>query len=122
MKFAKILFAAALLVAGVAMAEDKVAKIAYSQIVAHPALDEIYAGMLDGLTKHGYVVGKNLQIDYQVAQGDMAINNQIAQKFVGDKPDVIVASTTPSAQAVVAAARGRLPIVLQGLLTQWLQN
>lgn len=115
MKFAKTLFAAALLLAGVAMAEDKVAKIAYSQIVAHPALDEIYAGMLDGLTKHGYVVGKNLQIDYQVAQGDMAINNQIAQKFVGDKPDVIVASTTPSAQAVVSAARGRLPIVFTGI-------
>lgn len=115
MDFRIFLLASAMATSAMALAQEKVAKIAYSQIVAHPALDEIYAGMIDGLEKQGYVLGKNIEIDYQIAQGDMAINNQIAQKFVGNKPDVIVASTTPSAQAVVSAARGRLPIVFTGI-------
>lgn len=115
MKVRKLWLSAAIAFSAAVMAQEKAAKIAYSQIIAHPALDEIYAGMVQGLQEHGYVVGKNLHIDYQIAQGDMAINNQIAQKFVGDKPDVIVASTTPSAQAVIAAAKGRLPIVFTGI-------
>lgn len=90
-------------------------RLAYSQIIAHPALDDIYSGMIFGLEEAGYKLNENLFIDYQIAQGDMALNNQIAKKFVGDKPDFIIASTTPSAQAVIAAAHGRLPIIFTGV-------
>jgi putative ABC transport system substrate-binding protein len=45
------------------------------------------------------------QKDYQSAQGATATASQIAKKFAGDKPDIIVAIATPSAQAVVSSAR-----------------
>ena len=89
--------------------------IAYSQIIAHPALSAIYQGMIEELENAGYQIGKDFRIDYQIAQGDMAINTQIAQKFAGDKPALIVASTTPSAQAVLAAVRGAIPVVFTGV-------
>ncbi|WP_438452511.1 ABC transporter substrate-binding protein, partial [Listeria monocytogenes] len=39
---------------------------------------------------------------------------QIARKFVGDKPDVIVAIATPAAQSVVAATKS-VPVVYSGV-------
>ena len=39
---------------------------------------------------------------------------QIARKFVGDKPDAIVAIATPSAQAVIASTK-TVPVVLSAV-------
>ena len=75
-------------------------------IVEHPALDAVRQGILDELRQHGYLPGDNLDWEFQSAQGDTSIAGQIARKFVGDAPDVIVAIATPSAQSVAAAARG----------------
>jgi putative ABC transport system substrate-binding protein len=90
-------------------AADKTLKI--TAIVEHPALDAARKGIKDELAERGYEVGKNLSWEFQSAQGDVGTAGQIAKKFVGDNPDVIVAIATPSAQAVVAAARGSVPIV-----------
>jgi len=96
--------------ASVAIAADiKTVKI--TQIVEHPALDSTRRGIVDELGAQGFKEGQNLKIEYQSAQGDVGTAGQIAQKFVGDNPDVIVPISTPSAQAVVAAAKGRLPVV-----------
>ena len=51
-----------------------------------------------------------MTLDYQNAQGNPATAAQIARKFAGAQPDVIIAIATPSAQAVAAATR-ELPIV-----------
>src|SRR5690606_32707217 len=79
--------------------------VAVTSIVEHPALDAIKDGVQESLTKAGYTEAKGLKWQFQTAQGNTAIAAQIARKFVGDKPDVIVAIATPSAQAVVSAAR-----------------
>ena len=84
--------------------------VALTQIVEHPSLDAARHGILDELAAAGYTPGQNLKIDYQNAQGNPITAAQIARKFVGDRPDVIVTITTPSAQAVVAATR-ELPVV-----------
>src|SRR5699024_8360061 len=47
---------------------------------------------------------------FQTAQGNTAIATQIARKYVGDEPDVIVAIATPAAQAVVSATKS-IPVV-----------
>lgn len=39
---------------------------------------------------------------------------QIARKFVGDKPDAIVAIATPSAQAVIASTK-TVPVVFSAV-------
>ncbi len=85
-------------------------KIAITAIVEHPALDAVRQGVLDELKAQGYEEGKNLTVDFQSAQGSTANAAQIAKKFVGDNPDLIVAISTPSAQSVVAATK-TIPVV-----------
>ncbi len=91
-----------------ARAADKF--VAITQIVEHPALDACRKGVKDELAEAGFVVGKNLKWEYQSAQGNPATAAQIARKFAGERPDVIVAISTPSAQTAVSAA-GSVPVV-----------
>jgi putative ABC transport system substrate-binding protein len=75
-----------------------------------PQLVEVKDGVIKGLTDRGYTDGKNVKIDFKSAQGNFGTAQQIARQFVGDNPTVIVAITTPAAQAVVAATKD-IPIV-----------
>lgn len=79
--------------------------VAITQIVEHPALDSVRQGVKDVLAESGWKEGENLKWEYQSAQGNPTTAAQIAKKFAGSNPDVIVAIATPSAQAVVASAR-----------------
>ena len=89
-------------------------RIAITAIVDHPSLNAIRQGVLDQLKAEGFEEGKNLQVDFQSAQGNPSTATQIAKKFAGDNPDVIVAITTPSAQAVAAATK-TIPVVFAGI-------
>lgn len=84
--------------------------VSVTSIVEHPALDAIKDGVKQALADAGYSEAKGLAWEFQTAQGNTAIATQIARKFVGDKPDIIVAIATPSAQAVVAATK-TIPVV-----------
>ena len=88
--------------------------VAITQIVEHPALDATRKGVKDALAKAGFEEGKTLKWSYENAQGNGATASQIAKKFVGDAPDVIVAIATPSAQAVAAATRD-IPLVFSAV-------
>jgi putative ABC transport system substrate-binding protein len=101
--------AAILLAAAQGRSADTVT-IAVTAIVEHPALDAVRDGVRDELEAEGYAQGKNLTFVYESAQGNPATAAQIARKFVGDGPDVIVPISTPSAQAVVAATQD-IPVV-----------
>ncbi|QDX91453.1 ABC transporter substrate-binding protein [Brevibacillus laterosporus] len=91
-------------------AQDKNVKIGVSQFVQHPALDSIYQGIKDGLKDRGFEEGKNLEVDYQNANGELNNSITIAQKFASDKKDVAVAIATPSAQALAKAIED-VPVV-----------
>ena len=95
-------------------AQDKMHNVAITAIVEHPALDTIRQGVVEELAREGFVEGKNININFQSAQGSTATAAQIARKFVGDKADIIIPITTPSAQPVVAATRS-VPIVFSGV-------
>lgn len=95
------------LAAGLSQAQS----VAVVSFVEHPALDAMRDGVAEALAEAGYGKdNKDFSWQFQSAQGNNAVAAQIARKFVGDKPDVIVAIATPAAQAVVAATR-RIPIV-----------
>ena len=83
-----------MLMAGVAQAET--VNLGITQIVEHPALDASRQGALDELAERGYVEGENLAIDFQNAQGNPTIAAQIARKFAGERPDMVLAISTPS--------------------------
>lgn len=93
----------------VAVAADT-KSVAVTAIVDHAALNDVRDGVKDALKAAGYEAGKNLNWEYQSAQGNPAIAGQIARKYVGERADVIVAIATPSAQAVVAATK-TIPVV-----------
>jgi len=95
-----------------AFAADKAVLV--TAIVEHPALDAVRDGVKDELKDEGFEAGKNLKWEYQSAQGNTGTAAQIARKFIGDKPDAIVAIATPSAQAVVAATKS-IPVVYSGV-------
>ena len=94
-----------------AIQEAKVQKtVAIVQIVEHPALDATRQGILDELQD------KKIKVEFQSAQGNSALATQIAQKFVGMHPDVMVGISTPAAQALVSANQQySIPIVFSSV-------
>ncbi|WMJ82768.1 ABC transporter substrate-binding protein [Oscillospiraceae bacterium LTW-04] len=88
-------------------------KIGLVQMMEHPSLDEIREAIFTELTAQGFDASK-VDIDYQNGQGDMNTLNSIAQKFVGDEVDMIIAIATPAAQAA-AAATTDIPIIFSAV-------
>ncbi|WP_204104131.1 MULTISPECIES: ABC transporter substrate-binding protein [Spirulina sp. CCY15215] len=84
--------------------------VAITQIVEHPALDATREGVKDELAEAGLKEGENLKWEWESAQGNPSTAAQIASKFVGDRPDVIVAIATPSAQAIISATK-EIPVI-----------
>ncbi len=72
------------------------------QIVEHNALDAAYRGFVNALKDKGYVDGQNMTLDYRNAQGSMDTLSSIADYFVGQNVDLILAIATPSAQTIAA--------------------
>lgn len=93
--------------AGSSAAGPKTIRISMTQIVEHPALDAARKGFQDALAAAGVT---NVKFDFQNAQGDMSTAQAIAEKFAADKPDLILAIATPSAQAV-AKATTSIPVL-----------
>ena len=91
-------------------AEAEQYKVGVVQLVQHGALDQANQGMIDGLAANGYVEGENLVVDQQNAQGDQSNLQNIAQQFVANENDIILAIATPAAQ-VMASATEDIPIV-----------
>ena len=89
---------------------QKAVKVGIVQLVEHNALDAANKGFVDGLKERGYEEGKNLTIDRQNAQADQSNLQNIAQRFVNDKVNLICAIATPAAQTVANATK-HIPIV-----------
>ncbi|MBR6529537.1 MAG: ABC transporter substrate-binding protein [Firmicutes bacterium] len=93
---------------------DDMLKVGIIQLMEHPSLDTIRQSIIAGLEEEGFVDGENLVIDYQNGQNDMSTMKNIAQKFVGDEVDVIVAIATPAAQAALSETTD-IPIVFAAI-------
>lgn len=94
-------------------AEDQI-KIGLVQMVEHPSLDTIRENILSQLVEEGYKDGETAAIDYQNAQNEQANLKTICQKFVSDKCDVIIAITTPAAQAAFGETKD-IPIIFSAV-------
>lgn len=89
---------------------EKVVKFGISQIVEHPALDATRKGFIDQLEEQGYKSGSKAEYLYKNAQNNRAVSGQIARHLVGEKVDLILAISTPSAQDAAAATQ-EIPIL-----------
>jgi len=100
------LLAAAL--AAEAQQAPKIARIGYLGGVS--AVPQIHEAFLEGLQDVGYVVGRNVVIEYRDPEGKYERLPVLAAELVALKVDVIVVSGTPMALAAKQATR-IIPIV-----------
>ncbi|HAG44848.1 MAG TPA: ABC transporter substrate-binding protein [Clostridium sp.] len=91
--------------------DNKEIKIGISQLIEHPGLDATRNGFIDGLKSKGFEEGKNITFDFQNAQGDIPTTQTIAQKFISQKMDMIMAIATPAAQAAYNTTKD-MPILV----------
>ncbi len=84
--------------------------VSITQIVEHPSLDAIRQGFQDRMKE----AGVNVQYNVHIAQGNQANNIQIANQIKGESPSLILAITTPSAQAVAQKIKDK-PILFTGV-------
>jgi putative ABC transport system substrate-binding protein len=98
------------------MVKDKYV-VGMMTMVSHPSLDAIQQGVKDRLSEAGFVAGENLELLEGNAEGDMATLNTIAQKYVDEGVDLIVATTTPALQAAYNATKdaGGPPVIFNGV-------
>lgn len=100
----KRLFAVAAILAlavSPACAQEKTHEISVSQFVEHPALDSVLKGFQDDLAEH------EIPVEYNIhnAQANMGTASQIATQIMGERPDLILAIATPSAQTCAQALK-----------------
>lgn len=80
------------------------------QLVQHEALDAATAGFKDALTEAMTEAGATVKFSEQNASGDSANCAQIANTFVSNDVDLIMANATAALQAS-AAATGDIPVL-----------
>lgn len=86
-------------------------KIGVVQLVEHDALDAAYKGFKEGLKDAGYKDGDKIKIEYKNAQNEQSNCQTIAQQFVTDKCDLVLAIATPAAQAMANESKD-IPILV----------
>ena len=87
--------------------EGKTYTVGICQLVQHEALDRATQGFQDALTEK---LGDQVTFDLQNAQGDSQTCSTIANQFVSNSVDLIMANATPALQAC-ANATSEIPVV-----------
>ena len=90
--------------------EDQIT-IGIIQLVEHPSLTLIRTTFIEEMRNLGY---DNVEFIYQIGQPDMTLLTQIAESFVGQGVDMIVAIATMAAQAakaVTQAVGSDIPVI-----------
>lgn len=91
--------------------KEELPTVGVLQYVSHPALDEIYRGIQDGLKESGYEDGENMTIAFQNGQADQSKLATMSQQLINKKADVLIGIATPAAQAL-ANTTNEIPIIL----------
>lgn len=109
--FALVLSLMMLLSLTAVMAEDPSFLVGIAQFAVHGSLDNCREGFIQGMKEKGFEEGVNVFYDYQNAQADMGIAAGIADQFVANGADMILAIATPMAVVSVNSADGKVPVV-----------
>lgn len=81
---------------------DKV--VAIATLMAHPALDSVQENLIKELERQGLLEGQGVRYILRNANGQVQLAANIASDLAAQDPDVIIAITTPMAQAIVKNA------------------
>jgi len=91
---------------------DRPTRVGIIQLIEHPSLTLIRETFLEEMHNLGYT---DVEFIYQIGTGaDMTMLTQIAEGFIGDDVDLIMAIATPAAIAAMNAtqiAGGEIPVI-----------
>ncbi|MBE5776820.1 MAG: ABC transporter substrate-binding protein [Clostridiales bacterium] len=85
-------------------------KVGVIQLVTHVALDAACEGFVQGLADNGYKAGETVQLDLQNGQADSSNLATIADQFVANDMDLVLAIGTGAAQTM-AGKTTEIPIL-----------
>lgn len=87
-------------------------QVGICQLVQHDALDAATQGFRDKMDELAAADGNTIEYDYQNASNDSAACATIANQFVSNNVDLIMANATPALQAcATATAASQIPVV-----------
>jgi ABC-type uncharacterized transport system substrate-binding protein len=86
----------------------KMPRLAIFQFASNPILDENVAGMIDALTKNGFVDGRTVSIQRFNAENDFVTANTMAKAIASGHFDLVLTSSTLCLQAMANANKARL--------------
>ncbi len=86
---------------------DKQITVGIIQMMEHPSLDTIRISFLEEMKALGYT---DVNFEHKSGQGDMSSLTTIAQGFVGNKVDAVVAIATLAAQAATSTT-DTIPVI-----------
>jgi len=98
-----VLGVAMLAYAGRASAQDRVRRV--GALITEP-----YNVLETVLKENGWIVGRNLQIEYRITRGDTGLSRAYARELLALKPDVLFAATNTS-MAALHAEHSNVPTV-----------
>ena len=93
-----------------APASQDMPKVGVIQLVTHVALDSARDGFVKALEENGYVNGENIVIDLQNGQADSSNLATIADQFVANEMDLVLAIGTGAAQTMAGKTES-IPIL-----------
>jgi len=109
-KWLVIFFAFFLLFLSCKKQAEKLYTLGIFQIIDAPTLNETRKGFMQSLTDQGLRDGVNVRLKLRNAMGDVTEAQRIAQEFVSQKTDMIVALSTQCLQAALMAAP-KVPVI-----------
>lgn len=94
-----------------AVPQSRIYRIGFFGTANEAGYASLLASFRSGLRELGWQEGKNIEINYTWANGKYAELNDLAQKLVSTRPDVLVTHGTPGTAALQKATQD-IPIVM----------
>lgn len=80
--------------------------------IENPPMEETLAGLKEGLAKGPLLPGRDLDVRYRSAQGDMSTLSSLYDAALTERADMLVPLSTPSFQVAIGKTRsGRPPVI-----------
>ncbi len=113
-----VVFVAASLSGAVLAQDEDLPVIGFMQFTTHPALDAGRDGAIEVLNEAGYIDGETAIFLFGNGDGDIPTLTTIAESFIDQGVDVIIATSTPALQAAYSVTQAmEEPLIIFNVVT-----
>lgn len=101
---------------------DGIPRVAVLQFASTSVMEDGIKGLKASLKENGFQEGRNIEVKYFNAEGDIANANSIAHEMANAPYDMLVTFSTPCLQAVYTANKARKVRHIYGLVADPVQS